>query len=100
MSALLFYFFILLVWGDHAQLSYRPTIACLLYSFHFFSKEPWNYVELITDLVVFFADMGYKVSLRLHDYVDRRVKDIFKSNLAAYSENIGNSSIRILNIKH
>ena len=39
--------------------------------------------------------MVYKVSLRLHDYVDANVKDIFKSNLVAYSENIGNSSIRI-----
>ena len=43
--------------------------------------EPWNYVELIIGLVVDFAAMGYKMSLRLHDYVDANVKDIFKSNL-------------------
>ena len=47
-------------------------------------------------MIVFFVDMGYKVSLRLHDYVDCQVKDIFKSNLAAYSENIENGSIWIL----
>ena len=47
-------------------------------------------------MVVDFADIGYKVPLRLYDFVDANVKDIFKSNLVAYSENIGNSSIRIL----
>ena len=75
------FFKILLVSVDHAQLSYRATVACALYSSHFFSKEPWNYFELIIDLVVDFAAMGYKVSLRLHDYVDANVKDIFKSDL-------------------
>ena len=73
------------------------SVACAPYSSHFSQRNlEIMSSNVITDLVVFFADMGYKVSLRLHDYVDCQVKDIFKSNLAAYSENIENGSIWIL----
>ena len=74
-SALPFYFLILLMWGDHAQL-YRATVGCPLYSSHFSQKEPSNYVELMTVLVVDFADIGYKVPLRLYDFVDANVNEI------------------------
>ena len=80
------------------MLSFRIGLLLLVHhTVPIFLKGTWNYVVLIIDLVVDFAAMGYNVyvSLRLHDFVDANVKDIFKSNLVAYSENIGHSSIRI-----